>query len=404
MTDPKAVYILSALVNVVSLEILRSTHPLTVSMVFYVKIFRTITSCSGNIITSASIQLTEGTNEGYGRQRMFGAIAWGVGAYVAGGLIDIFGMKYLFFYTYFFILINGLLVVIGVPSKTSSSWSVYSKEISIWTQFSYSLIQLFRELRQFFSNAPCRIILLTAIAYGAAMTVPDTFIFISLERDFHASRSFSGWLTIVSICSEIPIFWYSEYIISSVGVFRMIMIAMVTCVFRLLILSAISIDNHFSLVFLLILQLTHGLNFGLFWLAVADSILKLAPDGLLTSSMAALNIAYYTCGGSLGNLLWGWIYQSLGVNSVYRIAAVVVILIVIAFRRTDSILQSQLDVKNENEHPLFKFESLCGRPNAGSSSFSSGKPMIKSHTSDAAVDGWGMDYNDGRQDVVRDIP
>ena len=405
MTDPKAVYILSALVNVFTLEILRTTDPLTVSFVFYVKIFRTITSCSGNIITSASMQLTEGTNEGYGRQRMFGAIAWGVGAYIAGGLIDNYGMKYLFYYTYFFIALNGLLVVVGVPSKSASSWGVYSKEVSLWSQFSHNTIQLLRELKNFFSNGPCRVVLLTSIAYGVAMTVPDTFIFISLESDFHASRTFSGWLTIVSICSEIPIFWYSDQIISYLGVFRMILIAMTTCILRLLLLSILSVNNPSSLMLLLILQLSHGLNFGLFWLAAAESILKLSPDGLLTSSMAALNIAYYTCGGSLGNLLWGWVYQTSGVNAVYRLSAIAVAVIAFAFRRSEAVLESQLESEVANGRAPVKLSSPSNAsPHRLGSGLNSLKSIIKSHPSDSTGEGWGVGYSEGRQDVVRDIP
>ena len=405
MTDPKAVYILSSLVNVFTLEILRTTDPLTVSFVFYVKIFRTITSCSGNIITAASMQLTEGTDEGYGRQRMFGAIAWGVGAYVAGGLIDNFGMKSLFYYTYFLIALNGLLVVVGVPSKSASSWNVYSKDVSIWSQFSHSTLQLYRELKHFFSNGPCRVVLMTSIAYGVAMTVPDTFIFLSLESDFHASRTFAGWLTIVSICSEIPIFWYSEQIISSLGVFRMILLAMGTCILRLLILSILSVSEPSSLLLLLLLQLSHGLNFGLFWLAAANSILKLSPDGLLTSSMAALNIAYYTCGGSLGNLLWGWVYQSFGVNAVYRLSALAVAMIAFAFRRSESVLESQFDSEVTFRRSQIKSSSSSSdSPHRMGSGLNSLKSAIKSHPSDSTGVGWEVGISEGRQDVIRDIP
>merc|ERR1719502_153417 len=68
-------------------------------------------------MTTASFKLTEGSSEGYGQQRMFGSLAWGVGALVVGYLIDTFGMDSIFFFTYPFFLVSFFLVVNYLPSS-----------------------------------------------------------------------------------------------------------------------------------------------------------------------------------------------------------------------------------------------------------------------------------------------
>lgn len=350
LTDPRAVYALCILVQIVSMEKLRTTHPLTVPLVFYIKLFRSITSTSSNIITAVCFHLTEGSGEGYGRQRMFGGIAWGLGAYVAGSLIDGYGMLALFAYTYFFIACNFLLVLVAFPPKSQPPTHENPKTSSLLSQLCLNASSFIKAIRQFFDHKPCRVVLLSSMVFGAVMTVPDTFLYISLEKDFHASRSFSGWMTIVSILSELPIFWYSDYIIASMGHYNMKVVAFGSLALRLLMLSVCSPSLPFSLHIIIASQLIHGINFGMFWVAASDAIYKLAPDHLLTSSMASLNMAYFTCGGTIGNYLWGWLYEwTGGVTSLYVCATGIIYIMLFVLRSSsaESTLREGLVRKSE---------------------------------------------------------
>lgn len=354
LTDTKIIYALGMLMQILSMEILRNAaKPLTFKLIFFVKILRTTTASSNTLTTAASFKLTEGTNEGYGRQRMFASIAWGIGALVVGCLIDAYGMDSLFFYTYFFVGVSFVLAICGLPSKWSQSKPTSAASSSDATSPFESMKKYVFEMGMFFSNAPCRALLINAFGYGMAMTVPDTFLFISLEQDFGASRSFSGLCTTTSIIACLPIFWYSDQLLAKYGHFNMIYFAEMACVIRLFAYAVLPIWWSPSLKLILVVQLIHGVNFALFWSAMVDAIFKLAPPELSTSCMAALNVVYFTLAGALGNLIWGWVYDLTGgVFTVYWCSALALLVFVLPFRETETMLRTALSICSSSSHAV----------------------------------------------------
>ena len=134
------------------------------------------------------------------------------------------------------------------------------------------------------------------------------YLFISLERDFHASKSYSGFCTTVSILACLPLFWYSQALIQRYGHHRLIYVAESLAVVRILLYSFLLPEFELSLYLILAVQLLHGFNFALFWSASVDAMFRFSPKDLSTSSMALLNMVYFTGGGAVGSLVWGFIY------------------------------------------------------------------------------------------------
>ena len=64
LTDQKLVFGMCMIMQVLTMEILRVSKPLTYNLIFLVKILRTTTAPSSTLTTTASFKLTEGTNEG----------------------------------------------------------------------------------------------------------------------------------------------------------------------------------------------------------------------------------------------------------------------------------------------------------------------------------------------------
>ena len=124
MTDMKTVFAFCLLMQICTMELLRAIRPLTFSTLLVVKILRTTTAPAATFTTIASFRLTEGTKEGYGHQRLFGSLAWGLGAFTAGYCIDAYGMDSIFYYTYFFNLIAFLIVLLALPSSPSSNFTL----------------------------------------------------------------------------------------------------------------------------------------------------------------------------------------------------------------------------------------------------------------------------------------
>ena len=380
-----------------TMEMMRRMQPLSFTTIALIKILRTATAPASTLTTTASFKLTDGSNEGYGQQRTFGSLAWGCGAFVCGYLIDSYGMNSLFYYTYFFNLVSFFAFVFGIPSKsdistpdssikangnhkssnTSSSrenshdesdnflsssstemvdkrneeiiehinniqGNTPSKNKSTQSQ-PLTLNGYIREIRRFLMDAPCRILLFNAFVYGVVMTVPDTFLFISLEKDFAASRTFAGLCTTTSIIACIPIFWHSERLIERYGHYKMIFFAEVSCVARLLGYALCPTGWPQSKYFILAIQIIHGVNFALFWSAIVDAMYKFAPKDLSASCMATLNIVYFNLSAAIGNLVWGILYDlSGGVTTVYVTSAIMLAICLAWFQRTEILITNSL--------------------------------------------------------------
>ena len=65
LTDPKIIFALCMIMQILSMEVLRHAKPLTYKLIFFVKVLRTTTAPSNTLTTTASFKLTEGSNEGW---------------------------------------------------------------------------------------------------------------------------------------------------------------------------------------------------------------------------------------------------------------------------------------------------------------------------------------------------
>ena len=356
LTDSRIIFSLCMIMQIATMEMMRQVKPLTYSYLLIVKVLRTLTSPTTTLTTTSSFKLTNGTNQGYGKQRMFGSMAWGIGAFTCASLMDLYGMDALFFYTYFFNIISFLVGYFGVPSNNLSAKSDSVDDMAINTHVPkgtfYGLAcEYVLEMKRFlFDSSSCLLLLTNALIYGAIVTVFDTFLFISIQEDYHASVTFSGVVTSVSILACLPIFYYSDKLISKYGHIPMIVFAQVASIIRLLlyvlvhpgnqsIIKSMNMTEHVAesrhelLALVLGVSLLHGFSFALFWAAIVDAIFKLGRCSLSATSMAALNVAFFTIGGAVGNFVWGWVYHVGGVVDVYLFAAGVSVLNVFIFYR-----------------------------------------------------------------------
>lgn len=111
--DPVAVFLFCVAVQVYTLEAIRNHHVLTFNYVLFIKFLRGITACLPTLTNALICTLTVGTNEGYGQQRLYGSLAWGVGALMTGVLIDLYGTNSLFFFAYAFYALSACLMLWG---------------------------------------------------------------------------------------------------------------------------------------------------------------------------------------------------------------------------------------------------------------------------------------------------
>jgi len=290
------------------------------------RIVRSASTAASPALDALVLRLVENTSEGYGRQRLWGSVAWGLSSLCAGTIIDQFGEGSIFTYTY---LTSGLLlvffVILGriIPRKGRVGQSPQKKE----TQYSSDGVRrrsrMCTTIREA-SNTPLTIqiyiILMHSFIYGIIMVLFDSILMLQLERDFGISRSVQGVFTVVSILSTLPVYHYSNELKERIGHIGMIQMSIIISAIRLCLTkvacSEIISDNSRAN-WLLLLQLLHGFHFAANWTASVELLDTLASRQLQSLMQFILNMAYFTAGNGVGNLWLSFVYEQHGGQAAY---------------------------------------------------------------------------------------
>ena len=374
-TGHREMFLFCIAFNAISIETLRTASPLTFRIVLFVKVLRTFVAPTSTLTTTTTLFLTKGTTQGYGEQRAFGALGWGVGALLSGFLIDAAGMGGLFLYTYFLCALSFLIVAFGLPKESgrhvSSRTQTAEEEVALLIEnekgrgsnhytsdenkllFSNKNAELaacggksrlmvliqktVESIYPYYSalwvqgGMPVKVVLLNCALFGIVMSAVDTYLYVSVERDLDASRTVNGLLTTVSIATSVPVFWYSNDLIRRYGHDFVFQFSYLATMLRLglcaLATKMLADQKHVALSVIAVLQLLHGMTFAGYWSGVIDVVTAMSSKrGLLSGSVAVVNALYFTVGAAVGNLIWGSVYDSRGIVTVYILAGLLTLL------------------------------------------------------------------------------
>ena len=292
------------------------------------RIVRSASTAASPALDALVLRLVENTSEGYGRQRLWGSVAWGLSSLFAGTIIDRFGEGSIFTYTY---LTSGLLLVFFVmlgrilPRKGRVGQSPQKKETQdssdgIRRRRRSRMCTTIKEASKSPNSIPIGIILMHSFIYGIIMILFDSILMLQLERDFGISRSVQGVFTAVSILSTLPVYHYSNEFKDRIGHVGMIQTSIIISVIRLCLTKVACseiISDGSRANWLLLLQLFHGFHFAANWTASVELLDTLASRQLRSLMQFILNLAYFSAGNGVGNLWLSFVYEQQGGQAAY---------------------------------------------------------------------------------------
>jgi len=291
------------------------------------RIVRSASTAASPALDALVLRLVENTSEGYGRQRLWGSVAWGLSSLCAGNIIDHYGEGSIFTYTYltscsllvFFVILGRI-----IPRKGRVSQSPQKKETqdsSDGIRRSSRMCTTIKEASNTsISTTPIGIILVHSFIYGIIMVLFDSILMLQLERDFGISRSVQGVFTVVSIISTLPVYHYSNEIKERIGHIGMIELSIIISAIRLCLTKVACstiISDSSRANWLLLLQLLHGFHFAANWTASVELLDTLASRQLQSLMQFILNMAYFTAGNGVGNLWLSFVYEQHGGQATY---------------------------------------------------------------------------------------
>lgn len=239
--------------------------------------------------------LGEGRSQ-YGRQRLWGAVGWGLAGPLAGGLVDEAGL------TWSFYLFAGLMM-----GTLFSSWRLPLERVALGQSFGQGMRQLLADRRW-------ALFLVTTFAGGVSMSLSHTYFFLYLDS-LGATGQMMGLSLTIATVAELFFMYYAAQLIERFTSGRMVRIAVFIFGLRCLLYWLVG-DPWLAL----LLQLLHGPSFAILWTAGVLHAANLAPKGLGSTAQGIFSGTLFGVSGVAGALLGGLLLDWVGPAAMYGIA------------------------------------------------------------------------------------
>jgi len=239
--------------------------------------------------------------EQYGKQRMWGAVGWGVSAPVIGWLNEHYGLHWSF-WGYLIQTTVVLAVILNMPVSHASLGGRY------W-----------QGLRGLLQDMRWRLFLLVVFVCGVGSSVLSNYLFLRLN-DLGASKTLMGIALAVATVSELPVFFFSGRLLKRWGARSLLVLSLFVYVLRALAISFLPTP-----LLVLPLQLLHGLTFSITWAAGVSYARQIAPPGMGATAQSLFSGTFFGLGGAVGALAGGILYQTVGSALLFRWMALVVL-------------------------------------------------------------------------------
>ena len=160
--------------------------------------------------------------------------------------------------------------------------------------------------------------------YG--MSVSPLYLFINLYyREIGASNQIIGIAFAVQALSELPFFFFGIKIVRKIGVSTMILVTMIVAIIRLILYSYISTPAV-----AVVLGITQGVTFSMFWVAGIEYMHNLIPARYRATGQSLIWAFHVGAGVTIGNIYNGWLYDVITMQGVMKVAALLCAIVILA--------------------------------------------------------------------------
>jgi PPP family 3-phenylpropionic acid transporter len=256
---------------------------------------------------NAVLALLVGRKDQYGRQRIWGAIGWGVAAPLIGQLIETWGLQWSF-WGYAIIMFVSLLIVQRIPLNQ------VDQQVPFW-----------QGTRSLLSNRSWLLFLFLVFVGGAGQAVIHNYLFLYMN-EMGASKTLMGLALTIATISELPMFFFADRLLARWSARGLFVFGTIMYVFRAMFLSLINMPQ-----LILFTQLFHGLTFTAMWVAGVSYADEIAPSGLGATAQGLFNGIFMGIASATGAIVGGILYQDYGGAIMYRTMSIVVAISVLIF-------------------------------------------------------------------------
>lgn len=266
----------------------------------------------GPLADSATMSMLGDEKAMYGRIRMGGTIGWGIFALIAGWMLDVYGLRSLFYLSAALMLIN-----LFVGQKLS-----FSRPEEISTNDGGMRILLANRLWIFF---------LLFSFLGGVGTITEEIYLSPYMMEIGARGNHIGVALIIATITEFLIFFVGDRLVERYGAYRLFMISLVLVGLRSLFLVAA------TTVFLVyIIQALSGAIFAAMWVSGVAYADEHAPANLKSTGQGLFNAMTFGFGAAVGGFIGGIFLDRIGGKGMFLVMGIVILiglLVIEGFKR-----------------------------------------------------------------------
>ncbi|MEK5163453.1 MFS transporter [Paenibacillus sp. FSL R5-0527] len=228
--------------------------------------------------------------------RLFGSVGFAVFAIAIGYVLDRVGSANTMWVE---MAVAGLALLLVLWVKDQPASLAKMNLSGIWT------ILKQKELLWFFGCVFC-------LAIGTRMN--DAFLTISL-KELGAGENLIGWAMLASSLSEIPVFIYLSFHGDKYKELPLLLFASLLFAVRFFLMGLTQ-----SAYGILLIQMMHGLTFGVFYVTAIRMLTRLVPEQFRATGMAFYTIMWSSLSGLLSGTFGGIVFEQLGRQIFYWVA------------------------------------------------------------------------------------
>ncbi|KAF4320313.1 hypothetical protein BBO99_00000466 [Phytophthora kernoviae] len=239
---------------------------------------------AGSLLDHAVLNLLDKVGGEYGRQRLFGALGYGIGAYITGLIVAVAGISWSFNVS-LTLGLTSLLVLRTIPRMQHHS-------------------HLTEE-----TTLECGVFLM-GLMYG----VLSSFLTLYLYNLSSENAQIVGIAIMCETASELPAFFFSHRMLKKFGIVNVLLLSIMGYALRVSYYAVMT--NAWSAI---PFEFLHGVTYGLAWAACTQYVYSAAPPGCQGTVMGILNAVQNGLARGLGTLIGGFFYQHYGPRTMWLI-------------------------------------------------------------------------------------
>ncbi|KAL3673911.1 hypothetical protein V7S43_001598 [Phytophthora oleae] len=241
----------------------------------------------------------------YGKQRLYGAVGYGIGGYFAGVMAAAIGIAWCFNMVLGLSVISLFILLRFIPAYQPDEEGPkpdYLQSLAIiWDQPDVLILFI--------------VVLLAGITGGLI----DNFLFLWYFNLSGNDTRLVGVIIATETISELPLFFFSNKIFERFGTPKCIIFSIIAYGIRMVVYTYA--ENPWVW---LPFEALHGMTFGLLWAAFTNYIFQSSPEGTEGTMIGLLTAVQKGMGAACSTLMGGYLYEHFGGRVMWGVGAFVI--------------------------------------------------------------------------------